>query len=448
MRGGCVLSSAKLRLYTSSGSVGARVEVLRLASAWNESTVLWVNAARVRGRRGRRVVARRVHAVERARAGAVAARARQPRLQVRDAAEGSASPEDEGAGHGFNSRENAENAPQLVLGFGPPPTGEPPPPPAPPAPAAVRCGESITRSTLVTNDLAECPGDGLVIGAPRIVLDLGGHTIDGVGLGSGVLNDGFAEVTVRNGTVQDFDHGVELLSEDGAERRRGSHGSGERADRDRALRRGPGNAILDNTVEENGGGIALVSGTTGALVEDNVLTLNSGAALLVRDATGTSSRTTRSSAAATSASASSARPATCCSTTRSRARATAGSMILDSSHANHVEDNDVSEAGDTGIMVDLSDRNELIGNTTHFMSDSGITLVSANDGVVRGNDLRFSSGGLQMDGSSRNRIEGNNASDSTGIGIELGGDSYGERGRRERGARQRRRRGSTSRTRR
>jgi parallel beta-helix repeat protein len=283
----------------------------------------------------------------------------------------------------------------------------------------------ITRSTLVTNDLAECPGDGLVVGAPRIVLDLAGHTIDGVGLGSGVLNDGFTDVTVRNGTVQDFDHGVELLSEtvgnviEGLTVRENELTAIELFDARGA------NAIRDNTVEDNGGGIALVSGTTGALVEDNDLSRNSGAALLVRDATGNRLEDNEVVGGGDLGVGLERATGNTLFDNEIEGTSDGGIEIRDSSHGNRVEDNDVSAAGDTGIMVDLSDRNELVGNTTHFMSDSGITLVSANDGVVRGNDLRFGTGGLQMDGSSRNRVEGNNASDSTGIGIELGGDSFG-----------------------
>ena len=76
-------------------------------------------------------------------------------------------------------------------------------------------------------------------------------------------------------------------------------------------------------------------------------------------------------------------------------------------------------------MVKESDRNDLIANTTHGMSDSGITLQTANDGVVSGNDLGANPGGLQMDGSSRNVVAGNVAVGGGGIGIELGGGSYG-----------------------
>jgi large repetitive protein len=418
---GCVVSSAKLRLYTSSGSEGARVEVLRLASGWLESAVVWtsqpaaVGAAAVAWSRDGYM---QWNVLEQVRAQLDAGN---HGFQVRDAAEGS---EEGGAGHGFNSRENAENPPQLVLRFAAPASEDLPSPRVPPAPASVSCGEVITRSTLVTNDLAECPGNGLVVGAPRIVLDLGGHTIDGTGLGSGVLNDGFAEVTVRNGIVQDFDHGVELLSEternvvEGLTLRENELTAIELFDA-RA-----GNVILENTVEDNGGGIALVSGTTGVLVEDNLLSRNSGAALLVRDATANHLEDNEVVGGGDLGVGLERASGNTLLDNEVEGTSDGGIEIRDASHANRIEGNDVSAAGDTGIMVDLSDRNELIENTTHFMSDSGIALVSANGGVVRGNDLRFSTGGLQLDGSSRNRVEGNNASDSTGIGIELGGDSY------------------------
>src|SRR5918992_966124 len=110
-------------------------------------------------------------------------------------------------------RKKGKTPPQLVVHFAPPLSNDPPAFPEPPTPMEVSCGQVLTQSTLLINDLSECPGDGLVIGSPRIIVDLGGHTIDGVGLATGILNDGYASVTVKNGTVQEFDYGVRLLPE-------------------------------------------------------------------------------------------------------------------------------------------------------------------------------------------------------------------------------------------
>jgi parallel beta-helix repeat protein len=82
----------------------------------------------------------------------------------------------------------------------------------------VTCGQVITHNTHLKNDLLDCPGDGLVIGASNIKLDLGGHTIGGVNSATadGINNTGgFDNVKVRHGTVQQFHTGVELNGADG-----------------------------------------------------------------------------------------------------------------------------------------------------------------------------------------------------------------------------------------
>jgi parallel beta-helix repeat protein len=79
----------------------------------------------------------------------------------------------------------------------------------------VSCGETITASLRLANSLLDCPGDGLVVGAPDITVDLGGHRIDGVGVegnGVGIRNEpGQAGVTIRNGLVTQFYEGVRLV---------------------------------------------------------------------------------------------------------------------------------------------------------------------------------------------------------------------------------------------
>ena len=81
---------------------------------------------------------------------------------------------------------------------------------APPVATAVSCGQTITQSIRVTNDLVDCPANGLVVGANGITIDLDGHTIDGLGLGAGIANPSFDSVAIINGVVQEFDVGVQL----------------------------------------------------------------------------------------------------------------------------------------------------------------------------------------------------------------------------------------------
>ena len=89
---------------------------------------------------------------------------------------------------------------------------------APAAAIHVSCGDVIAQDTTVDSDLVDCPGDGVVIGASGITLDLAGHMIDGTeASGSGGVNnqgehDG---LTVTNGTIRDFGDSVRLWKQQG-----------------------------------------------------------------------------------------------------------------------------------------------------------------------------------------------------------------------------------------
>jgi parallel beta-helix repeat protein len=76
----------------------------------------------------------------------------------------------------------------------------------------VECGDRITRDVRLDADLLNCSGNGLAVGADGVTIDLGGHTVDGTGRGTGILNgywgNGYRDVTVRNGTVRGFRTGL------------------------------------------------------------------------------------------------------------------------------------------------------------------------------------------------------------------------------------------------
>ena len=86
--------------------------------------------------------------------------------------------------------------------------------------AHVSCNETITADTTLDGDLVNCPNNGIVIGADDVTLDLNGHTIDGDGTPAvgcdpqvefcdiGVVNDGHDGVTMRDGSVRQFEYGV------------------------------------------------------------------------------------------------------------------------------------------------------------------------------------------------------------------------------------------------
>jgi hypothetical protein len=80
------------------------------------------------------------------------------------------------------------------------------------ADGALECGSMITEDTVLTHDLLGCE-DGLVVAAPGVTLDLGGHEIVGQGVGTGVrlaLLEAAGSV-VRNGAIRSFENGVSVI---------------------------------------------------------------------------------------------------------------------------------------------------------------------------------------------------------------------------------------------
>jgi parallel beta-helix repeat protein len=86
----------------------------------------------------------------------------------------------------------------------------------------VSCGDTITADTTLDGDLVSCPGNGILIGADNITLDLNGHTVAGddepvlpcetpFRCDVGVLNDGHDGVSIRHGSVKMFDDGVSVM---------------------------------------------------------------------------------------------------------------------------------------------------------------------------------------------------------------------------------------------
>ena len=72
------------------------------------------------------------------------------------------------------------------------------------------CGQTVTTNAVLGQDLF-CNGDGIVVGAAKITINLNGHRLfgDGDPGDKGVSADGCCDnVTVENGVIRDFDVGI------------------------------------------------------------------------------------------------------------------------------------------------------------------------------------------------------------------------------------------------
>jgi parallel beta-helix repeat protein len=77
---------------------------------------------------------------------------------------------------------------------------------------ALACGDTISGDTTLMSNLGPCAGDGLIIDTADVTLDLNHKKITGSGLGDGVRIEGVEDVTVKNGTIQNFNIGVDVES--------------------------------------------------------------------------------------------------------------------------------------------------------------------------------------------------------------------------------------------
>ena len=439
----CTLESATLRMYAGSGEAGRTLQAIPLAGPWTENTVTWLNqpaTAAVGGAAATSGTGHREWDVTAQVAAMLDGSLPNHGWQIRDAVED----EVDGAGQAFHSRETAQDPPvntlpQLVLRFTA--TGTPPPPPpGTGTPGNVVCGQVLTASIVLQNDLIGCLGEGLVIGAPDIEVDLNGHTISSGavlepgeedGLLAGIRNSGHANVVIKNGTVRNFGYGVRLLA--GARYNVvenmtliGNVNAGvELLDADDGRN---GNIIRNNTFNLNGDGVALFSGSEGSTIVNNSFTGNVGRAIYSFDSSrnrfegntvsGLTNDPLLDSDGGIFLEASSDNVVI--GNTISDA-GDAGVLVSDGSHRNRIEGNTIFRTSDSSISVADSDGTEIVDNAAHASGGAGINLSNAHDGVITGNDVRFNPGGIQLAGSDDNLIEDNDVTASQADGISLEG---------------------------
>jgi parallel beta-helix repeat protein len=328
------------------------------------------------------------------------------------------------------------------------------------------CGQVLTRSTTITNSLAACAGDGLVIGASGITVDLNGHTIQGTGLGVGITNNGHDDVTIRNGAVLDFDHGV--LLNPGTER---NSVTGLTLSRNEwsavQLNAASGNNLAQNKLNEMGDiGLLLTNGAsdnairgnvvgTGAgdsfvvqmgsnrnWFEGNVVEVSAGQALRVTDSSNTMVLANEFAGSSDMGITMTAAPNSVvqanklggggdagvllqggtASVVRFNAfgRSSDAGVILHHMTNSLVKGNALTSAGDAAIVLrDGSSDIRVIDNTASNASDAGIFISDGAGNTVRGNVLTNNAHGIELDSGRQNRVEFNTMEANLGFAMEV-----------------------------
>ena len=163
--------------------------------------------------------------------------------------------------------------------------------PAPALAADPGCGTVVTEDVVLEGDLTGCTGDGLVVAAAGVTVDLNDHRVSGTGLGAGIRVQA-PDVTVRRGATTGFDRGVSVVVDDlGSARLRGL----EIASNGRGVVLGTGFngtgtgslALVNARVHDNvGAGVAASGWRFETVIRDTTVRRNGGAGIIFSNSSG------------------------------------------------------------------------------------------------------------------------------------------------------------------
>jgi parallel beta-helix repeat protein len=268
---------------------------------------------------------------------------------------------------------------------------------ATPASTMVTCGQTLTSSTRLANTLVGCSGDGLVIGADNITVDLAGHSINGVNAAGseGIADDGHGGVRIQNGTIANF-----FLNGVG-------------------LRGAPCSAVRNMTIRKIGAGGGETDVSAGVLVKDSPNTLVTASTVTNNVSAFQSDGVDVLSSAGTTVSGN-----------RIANNAWDGMVVLDSP-GTRVIGNALDGNQNQGIEVNLgSDGTLLADNRARNNVANGLVVGAISGARIEGNTLTGNGeSGLFMFDLLNSRVSANRAG-GNGVGIDLGGGQNGSSGNR------------------
>jgi parallel beta-helix repeat protein len=299
----------------------------------------------------------------------------------------------------------------------------------------VACGSTITVDTRLAKDLRNCPGIGIVIGADGVDLDLGGHIVDGDGVGDfeGINVDGHRDTSVHDGAVRDFVEGVALLNATAARvsglalsdlrhvgvfvsdstdvtvsttRSRRVAASGIFVTRSRNV------AVLDNDVAQSGGGVGMRVSQRVRIAGNTVSDVDCGGIVLLDGGTDSVIEFNQLSGR----------------------NGCDGITLAEGSNGNVVSGNVVSGAGG-GVGIAGSDRDVVTDNTLRGNTFVGVYVQGGDGNVIDQNTVvangEGSEGGVHLlaaedgDAPHRTTITGNAIGSNVGDGVLVDAGSTG-----------------------
>lgn len=268
-------------------------------------------------------------------------------------------------------------------------------------PVQVSCGETITEDTKLANDLANCPGNGLVIGADDITLDLNGHTIDGDGAAEdfGIDNTaGHDGVTIKAGSLTEFALGV-LVAQASDNRLR---------DLSVADSHHAGIAVVDHSVDVGIEKSSVVASAFGGIVIENE---------------SSNVRVEKSKVAGSGLSGVAVIDSSDVRVEQSSLTGNAAGVGAERSHHLLIERNSASGNAEEGILLQEGSSHSVIRNNSASGNAAGVVVVGGDHNVVTKNSLHENAvvgvGLLSSDDNlvAHNSVVGNGNGEVAGIGV-------------------------------
>jgi parallel beta-helix repeat protein len=184
-----------------------------------------------------------------------------------------------------------------------------------------------------------------------------------------------------------------------------------------------GAVVRANALTENTLGVLLTGGTESARVTGNVLSLNPGPGIRVENSAGNRIESNEIADSSGEGVVLEGAPGTVVASNTLTGNDAGGIAVLAASGAGTIQGNTITTTGSGGIEISESDGARVVGNDISQSGSTAITLELSANGLVQGNDVRGNPGGIELDGSSDNRIENNDAGGGSGSGISLDGGS-------------------------